>query len=220
MFMNKKIIIIITTVLALVAVFVLLGKTQVKYITKPVTQETITQYVEASGTIKPINTIAVGTQVSGTVAGIYVDYNSVVKKGDLLAELDPSLFQSNVDQSTAKLNNAKASLSKATSSLNYKKNNYQRYKNLYAKNYVSKDEVELAFANYQQALAEVEAYCNRSVDYELEMVAEKIAIIKLNRLNSEGLSAQSYSGVSETYIDGYPADIMAVLNRKRKIKVV
>lgn len=72
----------------------------------------------------------------------------------------------------------------------------------------------------KQALAEVEAYCNRSVDYELEMVAEKIAIIKLNRLNTEGLSAQSYSGVSETYIDGYPADIMTVLNRKRKIKVV
>lgn len=72
----------------------------------------------------------------------------------------------------------------------------------------------------KQALAEVEAYCNRTVDYELEMVAEKIAIIKLNRLNSEGLSAQSYSGVSESYIDGYPAEIMAVLNRKRKIKVV
>lgn len=72
----------------------------------------------------------------------------------------------------------------------------------------------------KQALAEVEAYCNRTVDYELEMVAEKIAIIKLNRLNSEGLSAQSYSGVSESYIDGYPAEVMAVLNRKRKIKVV
>ena len=86
---------------------------------------------------------------------IYVDYNSVVKKGDMLAELDPSLFQSNVDQSTAKLNNAKATLARATASLNYKKNNYQRYKNLYAKNYVSKDEVELAYANYQQALAEV-----------------------------------------------------------------
>ena len=78
-----------------------------------------------------------------------------LKKGDLLAELDPSLFQSNVDQSTAKLNNAKATLSRATASLNYKKNNYQRYKNLYAKNYVSKDEVELAYSNYQQALAEV-----------------------------------------------------------------
>jgi hypothetical protein len=70
------------------------------------------------------------------------------------------------------------------------------------------------------ALAEVEAYCRRSLDYELEMVADRIAVIKLYRLNTEGLSAQSLSGVSETYVDGYPADIMAVLNRKRKIKVI
>jgi hypothetical protein len=48
----------------------------------------------------------------------------------------------------------------------------------------------------------------------------RIAVIKLNRMNSEGLSSQSYSGTSESYIDGYPADILAVLNRKRKIKVV
>lgn len=72
----------------------------------------------------------------------------------------------------------------------------------------------------KQALAEVEAYCNRSLDAELEMVAERIAIIKLNRLNTEGLSSQSYSGVSESYIDGYPADIMAVLKRKRKVKII
>ncbi len=72
----------------------------------------------------------------------------------------------------------------------------------------------------KQALAEVEAYCNRVPDYELEMVAERIAIIKLNRMNTDGLASQSFSGVSESYIDGYPADILAILNRKRKIKVV
>ncbi len=72
----------------------------------------------------------------------------------------------------------------------------------------------------KQALAEVEAYCNRTIDYELEAVAQRIAIIKLNRINTEGLTGQSYSGVSENYIDGYPADILAILNRKRKIKVV
>ena len=70
------------------------------------------------------------------------------------------------------------------------------------------------------ALAEVEAYCNRTVDFELEIIAEKIAVIKLNRMNTEGLASQSYSGVSENYIDGYPAEILTVLNRKRKIKVV
>ena len=70
------------------------------------------------------------------------------------------------------------------------------------------------------ALAEVEAYCNRQLDVELTLIAERIAIIKLNRLNTEGLASQAYSGVSESYIDGYPADIVAVLNRKRKIKVI
>lgn len=72
----------------------------------------------------------------------------------------------------------------------------------------------------RQALAEVEAYCNRSADTELEMVAQRIAIIKLNRINTEGVASQSFSGVSESYVDGYPQDILAILNRKRKIKVV
>lgn len=73
---------------------------------------------------------------------------------------------------------------------------------------------------YKMALAEVEDYCNREADATLELIAEKIAVIKLNRINTEGLASQSYSGVNESYIDGYPAEILTVLNRKRKIKVV
>lgn len=72
----------------------------------------------------------------------------------------------------------------------------------------------------KMAMNEVRSYCNREVDYELEQIAYQIAIIKLNRLNTEGLSNQSYSGVSESYINGYPENIMNVLNRKRKIKVL
>lgn len=72
----------------------------------------------------------------------------------------------------------------------------------------------------KMAIFEVEDYCNREVDTTLELIAERIAVIKLNRINTEGLASQSFSGVSESYIDGYPADIQAVLNRKRKIKVV
>ena len=72
----------------------------------------------------------------------------------------------------------------------------------------------------KMALSEVQAYCNRELDYELEIVAQRIAIIKLNKLNAEGLSSQSYSGVSESYIDGHPADIMAVLKRKRRMKII
>lgn len=72
----------------------------------------------------------------------------------------------------------------------------------------------------KMAIAEVEDYCNRDADAALELIAEKIAVIKLNRMNTEGLASQSFSGVSESYIDGYPADIIAVLNRKRKIKII
>ena len=73
---------------------------------------------------------------------------------------------------------------------------------------------------YKLALMEVEEYTHREADTALELIAEQIAVIKLNRTNTEGLITQSYSGVNESYIDGYPADIVAVLNRKRKIKVV
>lgn len=73
---------------------------------------------------------------------------------------------------------------------------------------------------YKMALAEVEDYTNREADETLKLMAEQIAKIKLNRLGSEGLASQTYSGVSESYIDDYPAHIQKVLNRKRKIKLV
>lgn len=71
----------------------------------------------------------------------------------------------------------------------------------------------------KQAKLEVETYCKRELDLELEMVAEEIAVIKLNRTNTEGLSSQSANGVSENYIDGYPAHIQAILDSKRDRKV-
>ena len=73
---------------------------------------------------------------------------------------------------------------------------------------------------YETALTEVEIYCNRDADAALKLMAKRIAVIKLNRINTEGLASQSFSGVSESFIDGLPQDIIMVLNRKRKIKVV
>lgn len=71
-----------------------------------------------------------------------------------------------------------------------------------------------------QTTAEVEAYCNRALDEELTVSVERLVVIKLLRIGSEGLNSQSYSGISESYVDGIPADIQAVLNRKRKVKLV
>ena len=73
---------------------------------------------------------------------------------------------------------------------------------------------------YKIALNEVEEYCKRDGDTALELVAEQIAVIKLNRMGTEGLASQAYSGVSESFIDGYPDEIKAVLNRKRKVKFI
>lgn len=85
-----------------------------------------------------------------------------------------------------------------------------------ASNYTD-EQIALAL---EEAEAEVKDYCNRDLDDTLRIIATKIAIIKLNRINTEGLASQSYSGVSESYINGYPAEIVSILNKKRKIKVI
>lgn len=85
-----------------------------------------------------------------------------------------------------------------------------------ASNY-SDDLIGLAL---KMAIAEVEDYTHRELDYSLQLIAERIAIIKLNRIGTEGLNSMSVSGMSENYIDGYPADILATLNAKRKIRVM
>lgn len=72
----------------------------------------------------------------------------------------------------------------------------------------------------KMAIAEVEEYCKRELDYSLELVAQQIAKIKLLRSNTEGLQSMSAGGVNENYISGYPKEIVDVLNRKRKIKIV
>ena len=74
-------------------------KNKIDYQTKSIEKCTITQYVEASGTINPVNTFSVGSTVSGLINAIYVDYNSEVTKGQLLAEIDPRTFQASVQQS-------------------------------------------------------------------------------------------------------------------------
>lgn len=73
---------------------------------------------------------------------------------------------------------------------------------------------------YKQTLAEVEDYCKREIDTVLEYTAQRITVIKLNRMGTEGLNSQGFSGVSESFIDGYPSDIQNTLMRKRKIKIV
>ncbi len=95
-------------VLALIATTLVRARATVQYVTAPVAQQDLVQNVTASGTVNPQNDVTVGTQVSGTIAHLYVDYNSTVKAGQVLATLDPSTFQAQLDQAKAALAQAQA----------------------------------------------------------------------------------------------------------------
>lgn len=110
--------------------------------------KTLQNSVTATGTIEAVTSVTVGTQVSGIVNKLYVDYNSQVKKGQVIAELDKTNLLS-------ELNTAKANLASAQSSLNYQAANMERYKTLYKKGLVSADEYENVLLTYRQAKEQV-----------------------------------------------------------------
>lgn len=117
---------------------------KISFTQEQVLPHTLQSSVTATGTIEPVTSISVGTQVSGIVSKLYVDYNSVVKKGQVIAELDKTNLIS-------QLNSAKATLSNASSTLSYQTANYKRYSTLYKKGLVSADDFETAQLSYRQA---------------------------------------------------------------------
>lgn len=123
-------------------------KSEFTYKTAEAVVQDITTSVTATGTIEPVTSVTVGTQVSGIVSKLYVDYNSIVKAGDVIAELDRTNLMS-------ELSSAKASLNSAQSELDYQKANYERYKTLHEKGLISANEYEqvrLSFIKAQQTL--------------------------------------------------------------------
>ncbi len=149
---NKKTCIILASVavLALVAYFLFGGEKQagVTYGTAEVKVGDITNSVTATGTIEPVTSVTVGTQVSGKVAHLYVDYNSVVKKGQVIAELDKTNLMS-------ELASAKANLSSAQSNLSYQQSHFNRYQILFNKGLISANDYEQTRLSYEQAQQQV-----------------------------------------------------------------
>ena len=135
----------------IIAWFLLSGgkkEEKVTFDTAKVENTNIQTSITATGTIEPVTSVTVGTQVSGIVSRLYVDYNSVVKKGQVIAELDRTNLIS-------ELNTAKANLSSAQSTVAYELANYNRYKTLYDKGLVSADEYESALLSYRKANEQV-----------------------------------------------------------------
>ncbi|WP_456084589.1 efflux RND transporter periplasmic adaptor subunit [Leyella stercorea] len=151
--MNKKKALVIAAVAAIAALAVWLlsgGKKEEKitFDTAAVAPANIMNSITATGTIEPVTSVTVGTQVSGIVSKLFVDYNSVVKKGQVIAELDKTNLMS-------QLNTAKTQLATAQSQLNYQTANYKRYKTLFEKGLVAADDFDNAKLSYTQAKEQV-----------------------------------------------------------------
>lgn len=149
-FSNVWIAMILVVVIA-VAVWLLSGgkkEEQINFKQEKVATHTLQNSITATGTIEAVTSVTVGTQVSGIVNKLYVDYNSVVKKGQVIAELDKTNLIS-------ELNTAKANLASTESNLSYQSANMKRYQTLYKKGLVSADEYENALLAYRQAKEQV-----------------------------------------------------------------
>ncbi|MBO7508860.1 MAG: efflux RND transporter periplasmic adaptor subunit [Alphaproteobacteria bacterium] len=147
---HKWLLIILTIVVVVLCLFVGDKKKAAskEFVTMDITRGNLSQTVTATGEIKPLNTVSVGSQVSGTIEELFVDYNSTVKKGDKLLTIEPSVLQASVVEAEASLESAKSQLSLA-------KSDYERNKTLYDSGYIARAEMEKSQSTYEQAVQSV-----------------------------------------------------------------
>lgn len=125
------------------------------YVTEPIERGSIASIVTATGTVNPVTTVQVGTYVSGPIQAIYVDFNSPVKKGQLVAKIDPAPFQVKVLQAEADVANNRAKVEKDRADLKLKRLTLDRNRELLKKNLISQNDVDTAKSNYDQAVAQL-----------------------------------------------------------------
>ena len=163
-------------------------KLEFTYSTAKVEQQDITTSVTATGTIEPVTSVDVGTQVSGIVSKLYVDYNSVVKAGQVIAELDRTNLMST-------LASAQANLKSAQSDLDYQKTNYERYKNLYDQGLISAndfDQARLSYVRAQQTVAQQQESVKRAqTDLGYATITSPIDGVVLSKEVEEGQTVAS-----------------------------
>jgi HlyD family secretion protein len=193
---KKKIAIIAAAVVVLVGAILILktckkSDQQFSIETAKVTRSNISNTVTATGTIQAIKTVAVGTQVSGVVSKLYADFNSHVKRGQLLAEIDKAPLLSSLESSQAQLDNAQAEL-------NYQTSNYNRIKALFDKKLVSQYEYDQALYTYSSAKASMKTaqtnYDKSKINLDYATIYSPIDGVVLNRAVDEGQTvAASFS---------------------------
>ncbi len=174
----KKLLIIIFSVIAIASVVYFTFRSKngdTTYLTEKVSKGDIVMSITATGTVNAVTTVQVGTQVSGTIKEIFVDFNSPVKKGQIIAKIDPALFEAQEEQANANLQVAKANLLKAETALIDAKRNFERARQLFSKNLIAQSEVDTAETNYDTARAAVNAAKSQ--------ISQAEASLKLARTN-------------------------------------
>ena len=165
------------------------GENKSQYFTTKVEHGDIREVVEATGTINAVITVQVGSQVSGTISALYADFNSRVKKGQVVAQIDPALFKANLQQAQSDLTNAranliaaKANLEKAQATATQAKADYERNKGLAAEGVVSPQQLDLAKANADTAVAAVSG-AQAQISQADAQVKQKEASVELSQTN-------------------------------------
>ncbi|MFO0706951.1 MAG: efflux RND transporter periplasmic adaptor subunit [Nitrospira sp.] len=130
-------------------------KAPVRYRTASIERGAVVSIVSATGTINPVVSVQVGTQVSGMIKSLHADFNSRVKAGDIVAMIDPEPFKARRDQAASNLEMAKANVARAKTDLAQRKRELDRVKSLIAQNFVSQNDVDVAITNAQTAEAQV-----------------------------------------------------------------
>lgn len=156
---NKKVILIVASLIIVAGIALFIGfsgkEKKPKFRTEKVTKGDIVSAISTTGTVNAVTTVLVGTQVSGTIKHIYVDFNSPVKKGQLIAQIDPATFEAQVDQARANLLSAKANVDKAEATLFDVKRSMNRNKELFSKNLIARIELDTSETNFETSKAQL-----------------------------------------------------------------
>ena len=131
-------------------------KIPIRYKTSPVERGSLVSAVTATGTINPVVSVQVGSQVTGKIDSLHADFNSVVKAGEVVARIDPSIYQARRDQAAATLANTVAAKAKASTELAQRKRELDRAKSLLDQQFVSQNDVDVAVTAHQGALAQLD----------------------------------------------------------------
>ncbi len=225
--MKKKAIISLITLIVLSGIllgFVFLRSNRnkgIKYKKEPIQRGDIEALVVTTGTLNPVTIVEVGSQVSGRIAKLYADFNSKVKKGEIIAELDQSLFLTRLQQNEANFASAKASLEKAKVTFENAQKRYERALSLFEKKFISYEEKEAAETQYFAAKADLQ-----SAEAHLEQAKSQLDASKVDltytviRSPIDGIVISRNVNVGQTVAASFQAPVLfKIANDLSKMQV-